>query len=76
MKLTENPQVKMDFAEESKVEETQVQAEEVKKEESVVEDTSEDEEVAQEPAELSEQEVLSYIGKRYGREINSLDELN
>ena len=32
--------------------------------------------MAQEPAELSEQEVLSYIGKRCGREINSLDELN
>jgi len=73
----ETPQVKMDFGEEAKVKETEVQAEEVTKEESVVEDTSEKiEEVAQEPAELSEQEVLSYIGKRYGREINSLDELN
>ena len=27
------------------------------------------------PAELNEDEVLSYIGKRYGKEINSIDEL-
>ena len=52
----DNPQVKMDFAEES-----------------VVEDTPEVEET---PQELSEDDVLSYIGKRYGKEINSLVELN
>ena len=51
----DNPQVKMDFAEES-----------------VVEDTPEVEET---PQELSEDDVLSYIGKRYGKEINSFDEL-
>ena len=27
------------------------------------------------PTELNEDEVLSYIGKRYGKEINSIDEL-
>lgn len=41
-------------------------------EESVVEDTFEVEET---PQELSEDDVLSYIGKRYGKEINSFDEL-
>ncbi len=41
-------------------------------EESVVEDTPEVEET---PQELSEDDVLSYIGKRYGKEINSFDEL-
>tara|TARA_R100000654_G_scaffold29292_2_gene53959 strand:- start:8364 stop:9500 length:1137 start_codon:yes stop_codon:yes gene_type:complete len=30
---------------------------------------------AQESSELSEEDVLSYIGKRYGKEINSFDEL-
>lgn len=42
--------------------------------------TSEQEEIqsqdeAQESSELSEEDVLSYIGKRYGKEINSFDEL-
>ena len=41
-------------------------------EESVVENTFEVEET---PQELSEDDVLSYIGKRYGKEINSFDEL-
>jgi|TARA_R110000822_G_scaffold91854_2_gene211579 hypothetical protein len=41
-------------------------------EEGVVEDTPEVEET---PQELSEDDVLSYIGKRYGKEINSFDEL-
>ena len=41
-------------------------------EESVVENTPEVEET---PQELSEDDVLSYIGKRYGKEINSFDEL-
>ena len=41
-------------------------------EESVVEDTPKVEET---PQELSEDDVLSYIGKRYGKEINSFDEL-
>jgi hypothetical protein len=61
-----NPQVKMDFAEESVVEDTPK-----------AEETSEETpEPVQEQAELSEEDVLSYIGKRYGKEINSLDELN
>tara|TARA_R100000951_G_scaffold55405_2_gene46591 strand:+ start:1569 stop:2726 length:1158 start_codon:yes stop_codon:yes gene_type:complete len=61
-----NPQVKMDFAEESVVEDTPK-----------AEETSEETpEPVQEQAELTEEDVLSYIGKRYGKEINSLDELN
>ncbi len=62
----DNPQVKMDFVEESVVEDT-----------SKTEETSEETpEPVKEQAELSEEDVLSYIGKRYGKEINSLDELN
>ena len=62
----DNPQVKMDFVEESVVEDTPK-----------TEETSEETpEPVQEQAELSEEDVLSYIGKRYGKEINSLDELN
>ena len=57
-------------------------------EQSVVEDTATEETTVEEttteevkeeeatPAELSEEQVLSYIGKRYGREINSLEELS
>jgi hypothetical protein len=63
----ETPQIKMDFAEDSVVEDTP------KAEEEKTEDTPEQ---VEEPAELSEQDVLSYIGKRYGKKINSLDELN
>lgn len=44
-------------------------------EDTIVEDTKE-EAVVEEPTELSEEQVLSYIGKRYGRDINSLEELN
>ncbi len=62
----EAPQIKMDFAEESVVDDTS-------KAEEKIEDTPEP---VEEPAELSEQDVLSYIGKRYGKEINSLDELS
>lgn len=62
----DNPQVKMDFVEESVVEDTPK-----------TEETSEETpEPVKEQAELSEEDVLSYIGKRYGKEINSLDELN
>jgi hypothetical protein len=47
-------------------------------EETTVEETTTEEVKEEEaaPAELSEEQVLSYIGKRYGREINSLEELN
>lgn len=62
----EAPQIKMDFAEESVVDDTS-------KAEEKIEDTPE---LVEEQAELSEQDVLSYIGKRYGKEINSLDELS
>ena len=60
------PQIKMDFAE-GKSEETNTEAKKT---------SEETPEPVQEPAELSEEDVLSYIGKRYGREINSLDELS
>ena len=33
------------------------------------------EEVAQQPYDLKEEDVLSYIGNRYGKEINSIEEL-
>ena len=56
----------MDFAE-GKSEETNTEAKKT---------SEETPEPVQEPAELSEEDVLSYIGKRYGREINSLDELS
>ena len=63
--------------ESEEVKEVAVESEEVKQEESVVEDTPEKtEEVVEKPVELSEEDVLSYIGKMYGREIGSLDELN
>ena len=47
-------------------------------EETTVEETTTEEVKEEEaaPAELSEEQVLSYIGKRYGREINSLEELS
>ena len=62
----ETPQVKMDFAEEGSDNAT-----------TEAKETSEEKpEPVQEPAELSEEDVLSYIGKRYGKEINSLDELS
>jgi len=62
----QTPQIKMDFAEESVVKDTPK-----------AEETSEETPgPVQEQAELSEEDVLSYIGKRYGKEINSLDELN
>lgn len=60
------PQVKMDFAEDNVPEETN----------KVKEISEESTAPVQEPEELSEEDVLSYIGKRYGRKINSLDELN
>ena len=62
--------------ESEEVKEVAVESEEVKQEESVVEDTPEKtEEVVEKPVQLSEEDVLSYIGKRYGKQINSIDEL-
>ena len=68
-----------------------VEVEEVKEEVEVKEDVQKEEEVQEEikqeeetppieeqppvPQELAEDEVLSYIGKRYGKQINSIDEL-
>ena len=47
-----------------------LQAEEPKAEEPKAEEPK-----AEEPAELNEKDVLSYIGKKYNKEINSFDEL-
>lgn len=71
------------------VQEQSVEAEEVKEE--VQQEAPEEEKVQEEvkeeleappveeqppvPQELAEDEVLSYIGKRYGKQINSIDEL-
>ena len=60
----EEPQENVEVKEESIPEEASV--EEVKVEEPPLMET---------PSELNEDEVLSYIGKRYGKEINSIDEL-
>lgn len=61
----------IEVVEESVVNDTTT--EETTVEETTTEEVKEEEAV---PAELSEEQVLSYIGKRYGREINSLEELN
>jgi hypothetical protein len=67
---------------EVKVEEQPQQEVEVKEETEKVQEEKPVEEVVEEqptqtqtPPELNEDEVLSYIGKRYGKEINSIDEL-
>jgi len=67
---------------EVKVEEQPQQEVEVKEETENVQEEKPVEEVVEEqppqtqtPPELNEDEVLSYIGKRYGKEINSIDEL-
>jgi len=67
---------------EVKVEEQPQQEVEVKEETENVQEEKPVEEVVEQqppqtqtPPELNEDEVLSYIGKRYGKEINSIDEL-
>jgi hypothetical protein len=60
----EEPQENVEVKEENIPEDAPV--EEVKVEEPPLMET---------PSELNEDEVLSYIGKRYGKEINSIDEL-
>jgi hypothetical protein len=67
---------------EVKVEEQPQQEVEVKEETENVQEEKPVEEVVEEqppqtqtPPELNEDEVLSYIGKRYGKEINSIDDL-
>ena len=63
---TEEPVAEAETSKEVEVEQTDVsEPEEVKEEEAPPVQTSE----------LNEDEVLSYIGKRYGKEINSIDEL-
>jgi hypothetical protein len=42
--------------------------------EPIAETTIENNNAVEEPAELREEDVLSYIGKRYGKQINSLEE--
>ena len=59
---------------------TEVQEEQpVEEVEEKVEENVEETPVAQEPEpqpyEVQENDVLSYIGKRYGKEVNSIDEL-
>ena len=54
--------------------------EDVQEEKKVQEEIKEEQEAPpvneeQTPKEIAEEEVLSYIGKRYGKEINSIDEL-
>ena len=58
-----------DTSETSETEKVDSFAKEDDKEEVLVE------EVAEQPYDLKEEEVLSYIGKRYGKEINSFDDL-
>jgi len=67
---------------EVKVEEQPEQEAEVKEVTEEVQEEKPVEEVVEEqppqletPPEIKEEEVLSYIGKRYGKEINSIDEL-
>jgi len=49
--------------------------ENLKAEEPKAEEPKAEEPKAEEPSELNEKDVLSYIGKRYNKEINSFDEL-
>jgi|TARA_R100001460_G_scaffold80780_1_gene121734 hypothetical protein len=74
-------QQELKFDDETKVESKEEPAvEELEEKQDEVEDTTSEpqEESAEEKSaskELSEEEVLSYIGNRYGKEINSIDEL-
>ena len=66
---TEEPVAEAEASQEVEVEQTEVsEPEEVK-------EVKEEEAPPVQPSELNEDEVLSYIGKRYGKEINSIDEL-
>ena len=80
--LLEKHEQQQQQVEEPVVEEqnTEVQEEQpVEEVEEKVEETVEETPAAQEPEpqpyEVQENDVLSYIGKRYGKEINSIDEL-
>lgn len=66
---TEEPVAEAEASKEVEVEQTEVsEPEEVK-------EVVKEEAPPVQPSELNEDEVLSYIGKRYGKEINSIDEL-
>ena len=68
-----------DTSETSETEKVDLNFEKDKEDSPLKEDDKEEasvEEAAEQPYDLKEEDVLSYIGKRYGREINSLDELN
>jgi len=65
---TEEPVAETETSGEVEVEQTEVsEPEEIKE--------VKEEAPPVQPSELNEDEVLSYIGKRYGKEINSIDEL-
>jgi len=69
----EEPTEKVEIAKvEDSPAEAEVQPEENKTEQAPVVEATEQ---AVEPSELNEEDVLSYIGKRYGKQINSLEEL-
>ena len=70
----ESTEVKVEDQPEQKVEVKEVN--DTDQEEKPVEEVVEEQPPQMEtPTELDENEVLSYIGKRYGKEINSIDEL-
>ena len=70
----ESTEVKVEDQPEQEVEVKEVN--DTNQEEKPVEEVVEEQPPQMEtPTELDENEVLSYIGKRYGKEINSIDEL-
>jgi len=70
----ESAEVKVEEQPEQEAEVKEV-TEEVQEEKPVEEVVDEQPPQLETPPELKEEEVLSYIGKRYGKEINSIDEL-
>lgn len=67
-----------DTSETNETEKVDLNFEKDKEDSSVKEDDKEEasvEEAAEQPYDLKEEDVLSYIGKRYGKEINSFDDL-
>ena len=67
-----------DTSDTSETEKVNLNFEEDKKDSPVKEGNKEEdsiEEVVEQPYDLKEEDVLSYIGKRYGKEINSFDDL-
>jgi len=70
----ESAEVKVEEQPEQEAEVKEV-TEEVQEEKPVEEVVEEQPPQLETPPELKEEEVLSYIGKRYGKEINSIDEL-